>query len=496
MSSVMIYTPKWITALILYSLLYFRLASSLSSPVPSSLPVEANKKVSTRYIAVKALSSSKGATFSVDRLETDVEYLNLSVRDRSFCRLLVTATERRLGQIDKVLSLCKTEQGNKPSRVDEYIENVLRIGATQIMFLGTSSYAAVKETVDVLRCHPKLRVPESKIKYANAVLRRLTRDGDDLLGKTDIVDNISPWLVEAWNQDWGVDKSKGIIQASMQETPRCITVKQNSESDPTEQSEFIANHFNETEILPQGSIRILQHPPGSVSSWPLYDKGLYWFQDVSATLPALALYKTLSKNGKENIKGKRVVDMCAAPGGKTAQLCSYGFHVTAVEGSERRSRRLKQNLDRLGMNCELVLADGTKWLPDQTIDAVLLDVPCSATGTGSKRPDVLRRDPDISELLDVQFRLASHAIDDILVKDGILIYASCSLLKAESEGQISRILQRDEGARVKVVPFLPGEIPGFDEAIDEEGFIRLVPGVLEHSLGQYDGFFVARLQKL
>jgi 16S rRNA (cytosine967-C5)-methyltransferase len=151
--------------------------------------------------------------------------------------------------------------------------------------------------------------------------------------------------------------------------------------------------------------------------------------------------------------------------------------------------------------CTVCIEDGSKWLPndDSQIHGVLVDVPCSATGTGSKRPDVLRRDKDLGNLLEVQEKLAQHCADNILTSGSIMVYATCSILKQESEDQVNKLLERGrngEGAVLETVPFRLGEIPGFDEAIDNNGWLRVLPGTLPGSLSSCDGFFVARLRRL
>jgi len=458
--------------------------------------------VSARYLAVKALTPRKGSTaFAVDRLESNISFSKLSTRDRSFCRLLVTTTERRLGQIDKVLSQCQKEAQKKKkwSRVDHYIQGVLRVGAVQLLFLGVSPHAAVKETVDLLRLDSAVKVPESKIKFVNAVLRRLSRQGGELLASTKVTDNAAPWLVEEWKRTWGEEATARIVAAAMEETPRCLTIRQKpgmSKDARQMQSEHVASYFEESETLSQGSLRILKPPRGSVSHWPLYDTGAYWLQDVSSTLPATALYHALSDGGKKSVEGLKVVDMCAAPGGKTAQLCNFGFSVTAVEASSKRCERLRQNMKRLNMECDVAVADGTEWIPEKAVAGVLLDAPCTATGTGSKQPDVLRRDSDYSDLLKTQYDLLCNAVDNVLWPGGILVYATCSLLKDEGEEQIAKLLERRDGGKVETLPIEPGDIPGFDGAIDENGWLRVLPGALPEALGQCDGFFVARLRRV
>ena len=261
------------------------------------------------------------------------------------------------------------------------------------------------------------------------------------------------------------------------------------------------------ELLPVGSIRIPDNFGGSVSKWPMYDEGAWWIQDVSATLPAIALYNELIKElGEDQLEYMHVVDLCSAPGGKTAQLCSMGFgRVDAVEISSRRSRSLHQNMKRLGMKdiCNIVVEDGREFVPDTIagpVQGVLVDAPCSATGVASRRPDVLRKSIDIEDLISIQRQLTTHAVDKILQVGGILIYATCSLLKQEGEDQIEWLLSEKRSDKsstlLETMPFTRDEIPGFNDCIDENGWLRVVPGVLPDSLQFCDGFFVARLRKI
>jgi 16S rRNA (cytosine967-C5)-methyltransferase len=473
-----------------------------------------------RYVAAKALITKHGSVaFAVDRLESNLQYNNLSSRDRSFARLLVTTTERRLGQIDAILNHCqKIKSNNKPNRyrmnvVDLFVQAVLRIGAVQILFLHTPSHAAVKETVDTLRIPQDFHIPQAKINYVNAILRRISTEGIMLLSNiTDVTANAELWLIDEWKQSWGHEATHRILSAAMEESPRCLTVNLHQHdkgqiiSTPTaalEQIKYIASLFDNAEVLPQGSIRVTNPPPGPISTWPMYKDGKWWCQDPAATIPAIALYQGLSKVGTQSVETMHVVDLCAAPGGKTAQLSNYGFaSITAVEVSSKRTERLIENMTRLLMNWNIVVADGSEWVPPNQllVDGVLVDVPCTATGTGSKRPDVLRRDSDLTELLLIQQKIVQHVADSMVKVGGVIVYATCSLLKQESEDQVSKLLSRNDGGTSRVVletlPFQPGEIPGFDAAIDSNGWIRVLPGSLPGSLCQCDGFFVARLQRV
>lgn len=485
-------------------------SSSVDSSETSPSPTR-SEPFSSRSVAVMSILDDKQSrsTFPLQRLESNPLYLKLDQRDRSFARFLVAETERRMGQIDKVLQVFPRNPNSikRKQKSDALVEACLRLGACQILFAEVPSYAAVKETVEVLRMIPFIKVSEPKIKFVNAILRKIDREGQALLKEhSSVTDNITPWLLSAWKNDWGDDRAQIIAEASMTQPPVFLSVKyppQSSDNDRQNTLMEICNTFGgNTQVLPHGSIRVDHELSGAVSEWPLYHEGVWWVQDAAASLPAIALHSALSKQvGQTAVGDMHVVDLCAAPGGKSAQLVSLGFHhVSAIELSPRRSRRLIENLGRLQMHdkCTVHVQDGTEWLPDpgsDTIHGVILDVPCSATGTGSKRPDVLRRDEDISDLKQVQEKLANHCAENLLKPGGVMVYATCSTLKQESEEQVHKLLQKFAG-QLETVPFENGEIIGFDDAIDANGWMRVLPGALGGVLAGCDGFFLARLKRI
>ena len=361
---------------------------------------------------------------------------------------------------------------------------------------------------------------ESLIKFVNAILRRVEREGKEILEKeTSITDNIIPWLLKEWNQTYGEEVTLKMIEQllntnSHQHVDLSLNIEHlhrenNDNSDIDTQEEEIKRIIHEFEstgedhesitLLPNKSLRIKKGMETIVSNYPLYNEGRWWVQDVSSTLPAIGLISALNSR-YDDFSKVHVVDMCAAPGGKTSQLLAAGFgKVTAIETNARRCRRLKENLKRLGFEdkCEVEVCAGQDWVnkdDDSNVAAVLVDVPCSATGTGNRRPDVLQKDnEDLKSLHEIQGILANHCVENVLTKGGIMVYATCSLLKSESEDQVSKLLQRGD---VETLPFTNGEINGFDEAIDENGWLRILPGVLNGQLNICDGFFVARLIKM
>lgn len=477
-------------------------------------------KPTSRSVAIAALAYAAGSTnagaFATRQLEQDKYYTQLQPRDRSFARLLVATVQRRLGQIDGVLACCVNKS---PSGKNKHlVQATLRVGAAQLLFLRTPTFAAVKETVQVLRIHHKIsessHVPEPMIKFVNGVLRKLSRADEDtgklyalqlLSENTSSRDNIAPWLLESWERDWGIETTNKICEEIMPRDERSMTphvdlttkysasISLGLDKGRDEIDSLVEKLGEDAMILPQGSIRIGVN--GDIRSWVDYQEGTWWVQDCAATLPAIVLTKALYDKHSCDISTLRVVDMCAAPGGKTSQLLSAGFeHVTAIEANSRRCFRLKKNLERLQFDedkFDVVVEEGQNWSPLNKVDGILLDVPCSSTGTGSRRPDVLRRDSDISKLLDIQEVLANHCAE-ILPKGSIMVYATCSLLKEESEAQIKKLVEK---GLVDTLPIRPFEVPGFENSIDENGWVRVIPGVLDAELKSADGFFAARLIK-
>lgn len=457
------------------------------------------KSMNPRQLAIQALTenNNKGNGMdAVSRLESSKAFLLAAQRDRNFARNLVSTTTRRLGQIDLILDKCCSSYPPK-GKYGALLQACLRVGVTQLLFLETPAFAAVKETIDALKDNA-LRIPKPMVQFANAVLRRVDREGKDILTTTDVCDNISEYLRQEFQSCYGAENTRKIVEQFLDDSAhQFVDLSVNHKMDKTK---IIAafetdkdDRFHSVISLPNGSLRIRKNPnAGVISNWPLYDEGCWWVQDVASTLPAIALIKSLEKQQYQDEATKlsssdfHVVDCCAAPGGKTAQLLSAGYNVTAIEASERRSRRLLENLNRLKFDksqFDLVIGPGQEWLPKEqqniNVQGVLLDVPCSATGTGSKRPDVLMKNGDLGNLLTIQKSLANHFAENILQSGGIMVYATCSLLAKESEEQVRALLKR--GSMV-TLPFDKGEIPGFDDAIDENGWLRVLPGTLQEEL--------------
>lgn len=410
----------------------------------------------------------------------------LSVRDRAFVRLLTATTLRRLGQIDAALDRLL----DKPLKPDlARLKNLLRLGAAQLLFLQTPPHAAVSTALELAQMQ---RLGGFK-GLLNAVLRRLGREGEEILAEQDAVRlNTPDWLWKSWRAAYG-PKTRAIAAATLGEPPLDLTVRDNPEDwlEPLEAT-----------LLPNGSLR-LRSGYGDVRRLPGYAEGAWWVQDAAATLPARLL---------QPLEGKRVIDLCAAPGGKTAQLAAAGAQVIAVDLYEGRLALVTENLQRLGLHAETVAANAKSWRPEEPADAVLLDAPCSATGTLRRHPDVahLKTAEDVAALAELQAALLRSALE-MVKPGGLLVYTVCSLQPEEGPDQIMPLLTEGLARRVAVQPeelLHPGLVDAaaaegsacFSEGLEllrdwltPAGDLRTLPCHLAE-LGGLDGFYACRLR--
>lgn len=439
---------------------------------PATPPDQRSEALSARLVALALLSDVLDKRTPLDQaLDSSSAFRLLSARDRAFTRMLVATTLRRLGQIDHLI-IATSERGVPPS--PPVIHHILRLGVTQLFFMDVPVYAAVDTSVRMVE---EKNMPRLK-GFVNAIMRRLDREGRDLMaGQDEVMLNIPAWLRELWIRDYGIDEAEALAHAVLSEAPLDITIK-----DPT-MVKYWAEQLEAT-ILPTGSLRRVAG--GMVTDLPGYHDGMWWVQDLSASLPAKLL---------GHVSGKSVIDLCSAPGGKTAQLASAGATVTALDRSAGRLRRLEENMKRLRLDShvQVVAADATEWRPPAPVDFILLDAPCSATGTIRRHPDVmhLKRPQDIDALSDLQARMLVHA-SGMLNPQGVLIYCTCSLQMDEGERRIETFL-REHQDMVRY-PILPQEVEGLEASLSHIGDLRILP---HHNgaKGGMDGFYICRLQK-
>ncbi|MCH8236758.1 MAG: MFS transporter [Proteobacteria bacterium] len=429
-------------------------------PTPNSPP---------RMVALDLLSAVLRRKRRLDEAAWDHPALaGLDGRDRAFVRVLAATTLRRLGQIDACIDLALERP--LPRKASE-VHDLLRLGICQLLFLGTPAHAAVATAVDMARdrglgAHKKL---------VNAVLRRIVREGAGMIEPQDAARlNTPDWLWDSWAAAYGEATCRRIAEAHLSEAPLDITVKK----DAAGWAGKLDAH-----ILPTGSLR--RRAGGAINELPGFEDGAWWVQDAAAALPVMLL---------GDVSGHHVIDLCAAPGGKTAQLALKGARVTAIDRSEKRLVRLGENLQRLGLEAERITADAATWRPAEPADAVLLDAPCSATGTIRRHPDVarLKTPDDVSRLTAVQDRLLAAAVE-MLRPGGMLVYCSCSLQPSEGVDRIESLI--DTGAPVTRVPVTPDDVGGLAEVVSADGDLRSLPCHMD-AKGGMDGFYAARLKRL
>jgi 16S rRNA (cytosine967-C5)-methyltransferase len=430
--------------------------------------------LAVRRAAATAIDGVLRRRRPLDELLDDARTLaGLDERDRALARALIGTVLRRLGSLRHLVALF-VERG-LPAQAPQ-VETALVIGAAQILFLDVPDHAAVDLSVRLVQAD---RHAARFAGLVNAVLRRVTREGAARLAALDAVALDTPdWLLARWRNSYGDATARAIAAANSHEPALDLTVKSGADD--------WAGRLN-GRVLPTGTVRSVAHGP--VTALPGFAEGAWWVQDAAASLPARLFGK---------LDGLRVADLCAAPGGKTAQLAIAGAHVTAVDRAPARLDRLRQNLARLNLTADLVCADVTTWTPERAdFDAVLLDAPCTSTGTIRRHPDVpwLKRESDIAGLARAQARLIERALA-LTKSGGTLIYCTCSLEPEENEDIVAALLAR--APDVEPLPIAADEVFGHAEFINKAGDLRTLPCHLPDAEARFagvDGFYAARFRK-
>ena len=393
----------------------------------------------------------------------------LSPRDAAFARLLLLTTLRRLGQIDAFLAGL-LDRPLPPRRGP--VQDVLRLGIAQLAFLETPAHAAVASTVALAQ--GRRLAPYRGL--VNAVLRRASREHGAITALDAPRLNSPDWLWRSWTQAYGEECCRAIAEAHLGKPPLDLSPLADSE----DHIEALCTALD-AERLPGGTLRL--RGAGDVTGLKGYEAGQWWVQDAGAALPARLLGP---------VAGKRVLEIGAAPGGKTAQLAATGARVTAVDRSAPRLARLRENLARLRLDAEIVEADALEWSPPAQADMVLLDAPCTATGTIRRHPDIphLRGPADVERLAASQGRLLARAAT-MVAPGGLLVYASCSLQPEECENQVEAFLAASPN--FGRLPVRGDESPGLGAAITAAGDLRTLPCHWSER-GGMDGFYASRLQ--
>jgi len=428
-------------------------------------PRDTNSLISRRVaaFAVKEVLENHNPLEQV--LSGQSDYNSLEARDRAFARLIAATTFRRMGQIDAAL---KPFVRQRPTKL---VYAALQTAAAQILYLGTPAHAAVGETVAMLKSRGSSK---GFANMANAVLRNVVDKGPNLAGAQPPKVNIPGWIRGEWERAYGRQAGRKMSAQLMKDPVLDVSVKGNA-------SDWAVKLGGEA--IAAQSVRLGKI--GDVTVLEGFDAGDWWAQDVAASLPVQLL---------GDVKGLRVLDMCAAPGGKTMQLAAKGAIVTALDKSEGRLERVKENLDRTKLSAEIICADALEWAPEGDLyDIVLLDAPCSATGTFRRHPDVLynRSPKDVANLVRLQDKLLAKAAEFVR-PGGTLLYCTCSLMPKEGQPRVDTFSQNLPDFRL--IPILNVPSLALPQEAFSEGSLRSLPYYLEDK-GGMDGFFIARLER-
>ena len=414
-----------------------------------------------RAAALDMLHAALARRAGLDDALARPSFSALPVRERAHARALVMATLRHLGPIDRLLAAKLQKQP------PEMVLNLLRIGAAQLHHMEAPDFAVVSTSVDLAASRKDTRPFKGLV---NAVLRGLIRDGQPV----EEVQTLAPeWLYARWKAAWGEDAALQIASMIAREPDTDLSFR-----DPAA-APALAEGL-EAHELPGGAWRTAKG--GALTEWPGFAEGAWWVQDASAAIPARLLQVQ---------PGHTALDLCAAPGGKTLQLAAAGAQVVALDRSAPRLKRVSENLERMGLKAEVRAADAAAWTDERLFDAVLLDAPCTATGTFRRHPDVLwaSRAGDVAPLAQTQAKLLDSAAGRVK-PGGRLVYCVCSLEPEEGEGQIGGFLRRHP--EFVLDPVAPGEGGAPAASVTDAGTLRVLPF---HIDGGCDGFFAARLRR-
>ncbi len=424
--------------------------------------------LAVRKLAVEGLAQIFRQGLAFDDFLDDQNAL--TPRDRAFLHALIFTALRHKGEIEAVIAAFMAKPLPRKSGMAQII---LLLGAAQLLFLDTPAHAAIDLSVRLAKQDREALHFSGLI---NAVLRRIAAEGREVLSGLDGPRlNTPDWLWDSWAKAYGPQQAAAIATAHGAEPPLDVTAK----SDAAGWAARLGGI-----ALPTGSVRLARHS-GAIEDLPGFAEGAWWIQDAAAAMPA-RLFGDLA--------GKTALDLCAAPGGKTLQLGAAGARVTAIDQSAQRLTRLRENLLRTGLEAEVIATDVLAFDPPEKFDAVLLDAPCSATGTIRRHPDLpyVKSPGQIGEFAGLQRRLLDRAAQ--LVKPGgRLVYCTCSLEPGEGEDQIDRFLSANSA--FSVVPISPGEAGIEGHFIAGAGMLRTLPFMPIGAATGLDGFFAARLMR-
>jgi 16S rRNA (cytosine967-C5)-methyltransferase len=424
--------------------------------------------IAARAAAISVLGEVLRKRRPLDAVLDETIPATLAPRDAGFARAIASETLRRFGQLDALLRTF-IKKPPAPHRSGPTLE-ILLAGACELLFLDVPAHAAVDAA-------NRLAAADNKAVHfkplINATLRRIAREGASVLAAKDAERlNTPDWLWSRWCEFYGNDGARAIARAHVHNPALDLMLKSLDD---------VAEFGEHARLLPGNVLRL--YDAAAVESLSGYGDGTWWVQDFAASLPARLL---------GDVHGKRVIDLCAAPGGKTAQLAAAGADVIAVEREPQRIARLKENLARLKLSATVLEAD-VRDLTSERAECVLLDAPCSATGTIRRHPELpwIKSAADINVCVQNAGELLDTAAD-MVTPGGTLVFVVCSLEHEECAGQIDDFLRRTDNFHRD--PVSPADVFGMSEIISAEGDLRTLPFHLAEE-GGMDGFYAARLKR-
>ncbi len=424
-------------------------------------------------LLTRVIDDSRNLDALSDRHHGLKAYLCLKDNDRALARAMTVTALRHRRRIEAAL---KQVMDRPPPKNARFLIHSLHIAAAQILFMDVPDSAAVNIAVGAIK-NDKRTTRFANL--ANAILRRMSREAPGLRQTTDTTSPFPIWFAKLLRTDYGKENADKIAISMAKSSNLDISVK----SDPQQWAERLAGA-----VLPTGSVRLNTSSP--VQELAGFDAGEWWVQDAAAALPARLVKAE---------PGARVLELCAAPGGKTAQLANAGFEVTALDISAPRLKRLEENLNRLKLNATTICADILEWEPENLYDAVLIDAPCSSTGTIRRHPDVLwtKHAEDIDALAELQFDLLKRATG-FVKPGGCLVFANCSMLKKEGENLLVRAL--NSCPELSLSKISPEEVSDCSWLVNGQGALRSLPFHLpddeDPEQSGLDGFFACRFLRI
>ena len=380
---------------------------------------------------------------------------------RSETKFILSALCRKLFEIDNIIDQL-TDKNISPRNI--MVRNCIRIALIELIDLDRPAYAVINSWVEIAKNKKRLM---HFSKLINAILRKFLKNNT----KSNLIvsKKIPGWLWNSWSNTYGKIEANKIIEASLTEPPLDISYVDQE------------NNFLQLQNTLPGSFRLKN--PGKINEIEGFKEGRWWVQDVGATIPVNIL---------GDINNKEVLDLCSAPGGKTMQMLAKGANVTCIEISKKRIDTMQENFHRTQLKPEIICADILKWTSDKKYDFILLDAPCSATGTIRKNPDLIhiKEQHDLKKNIQLQKLLLQRAIN-FLSSTGVLVYCVCSLEIEEGEDQIEAFLAENEA--ISLMPIDEKEFPEYKHFIEPRGYLRTLPHLQVD--GGIDGFFISKLYK-